>query len=442
MPEAPTPPNGIVASSLTVWSLMCTRPVGIRSAISRPRVHVPGQDAERQPVLGAAGQLDSFVDASRTAPRARPGRRSPRRTRARSAAPRRARSAGRTARRSCRRSSSAAPASTLAVTIRCTLSRCRSSISGPSATWSGTGRRPAGGLAARPAPTAYSFATELCTRCLLADMQIWPWWMNEPNAPTEVACSTSTSSSTISAELPPSSRCTRFRCSPASLATARPALVDPVNAMIRTSGLMIMASPTSAPPGSTCSSAVGQPGRREQLGEQHAAADRGARVRLEHHGVAERECWRYRPDRQDRRHVERRDHADHSGRHPAGHAQPRLRRAQQLAVRLRGERGGLVALLGRHADLQVAKRRDGSGFPGQPGLDLVGVLKPQIAGLAQHRGPLAVRHGRPVHAALACPLHRCVDVGGARMADPAELLAGGRLGHRMLAARPVTQPPE
>jgi hypothetical protein len=85
--------------------------------------------------------------------------------------------------------------------------------------------------------------------------------MNEPNAPTEVAWSTSTSSSTISAEFPPSSRCTRLRCSPASLATARPAFVDPVNAMIRTSGSVISDSPTSAPPGSTCSTPPGSPAR-------------------------------------------------------------------------------------------------------------------------------------------------------------------------------------
>ena len=42
-------------------------------------------------------------------------------------------------------------------------------------------------------------------------MQIWPWCRNEPQAPAETARSRSASSSTISAELPPSSRCTRLR---------------------------------------------------------------------------------------------------------------------------------------------------------------------------------------------------------------------------------------
>ncbi len=32
VPEAPTPPNGATASSLTVWSWICTMPLGIRSA--------------------------------------------------------------------------------------------------------------------------------------------------------------------------------------------------------------------------------------------------------------------------------------------------------------------------------------------------------------------------------------------------------------------------
>jgi pimeloyl-ACP methyl ester carboxylesterase len=36
VPEAPVPPNGAFASSFTVWSLMCTMPVGIWSASSTP----------------------------------------------------------------------------------------------------------------------------------------------------------------------------------------------------------------------------------------------------------------------------------------------------------------------------------------------------------------------------------------------------------------------
>src|SRR3954471_8862629 len=36
VPDAPTPPNGALASSFTVWSLMWTIPLGILSASARP----------------------------------------------------------------------------------------------------------------------------------------------------------------------------------------------------------------------------------------------------------------------------------------------------------------------------------------------------------------------------------------------------------------------
>jgi hypothetical protein len=38
VPEAPIPPNGMFGSSSTVCSLMCTIPVSIRLARSRPRI--------------------------------------------------------------------------------------------------------------------------------------------------------------------------------------------------------------------------------------------------------------------------------------------------------------------------------------------------------------------------------------------------------------------
>ncbi|CAM5678443.1 hypothetical protein SGRIM119S_01811 [Streptomyces griseorubiginosus] len=48
----------------------------------------------------------------------------------------------------------------------------------------------------------YSSATDACTRCRLLAMQIWPACSKDPHAPTDAAFSTSTSSITISAELP------------------------------------------------------------------------------------------------------------------------------------------------------------------------------------------------------------------------------------------------
>ena len=45
---------------------------------------------------------------------------------------------------------------------------------------------PTGRLSACAASAAtYSSAIDSCTRCRPVVMQIWPWWMNEPNAPTD-----------------------------------------------------------------------------------------------------------------------------------------------------------------------------------------------------------------------------------------------------------------
>ena len=152
-------------------------------------------------------------------------------------------------------------------------------------------------------------------------MQIWPWCRNEPQAPADAAPGTSASSSTISAELPPSSRCTRLRCWAASAPTCRPTAVEPVNEMIRTTGSVISASPASGPPGSTCSSPSGRPASSNTRASTTPPHDRGPRVRLQHHRVAQRQRGRDRADGQDLREVERRDHPDHAGRHPLGPAQ-------------------------------------------------------------------------------------------------------------------------
>jgi hypothetical protein len=179
--------------------------------------------------------------------------------------------------------------------------------------------------------------------------------------------------------------------------------------------------------------AAGQPGPGEDLGQHHTTADRGPRVRLEDDRVTQRQRGRDRPDGQDRRDVERRDHANHSGRHVPGQAQPGLLGPQHVPVRLRGERGRLVALIGGDMHLQIAHRRDGAGFPGQPHLDLIRMGVPQIARAPQHGGPLAVGRSGPVPLGLLGPARRPAHVGWSGVADPAELLSGGRLGHRVLA---------
>jgi ParB family chromosome partitioning protein len=86
--------------------------------------------------------------------------------------------------------------------------------------------------------------------------------------------------------------------------------------------------------------AVGQAGFLEEAGQEQAAGDGGARVRLEHDRVAEGERRGEGPQGQHHRDVPRRDHADDAEWHAA-----RDRRAAgggrlQHAVGLGGQRGG------------------------------------------------------------------------------------------------------
>ena len=131
--------------------------------------------------------------------------------------------------------------------------------------------------------------------------------------------------------------------------------------------------------------AVRQPGLGEDPGQRDATAHRGARIGLEHHGVAQGQRGRDRADGQDLGEVERRDHADHADGNALGEAQPGLLAGQQLAVGAGGQRGGLVDLGGRDVGLESHGRRDLAALPDPPPLDLGRVGQPQIGRTAQHR---------------------------------------------------------
>ena len=172
---------------------------------------------------------------------------------------------------------------------------------------------------------------------------------------------------------------------------------------------------------------VGQAGLLEDPGQDDAAADRGARVRLEYDRVAEGERRGDRADREDLREVERGDHADDADRDPLGEAEPRLLARQQLAVRAGRQPGRLVDLLDRDVRLELGGGTDLAALADHPALDLGGVLLPQQGGPAQDRGALGVRRGRPGPLRLARQLHRPGDIAGGSDADAAKLVAGGRL---------------
>ena len=190
--------------------------------------------------------------------------------------------------------------------------------------------------------------------------------------------------------LPPSSRCTRFRCLAPSSPTARPALVDPVKEITRTAGSVTRALPTSAPPGSTWKRPSGRPASRENGRQHESAGDRGARVGLEDDGVAERQRRRHRSAGKDLREVERRNHADHSDRHATGQAQPGLAAAQQLSVRCHGDSGGREEHAGHQVRFKAGLALGGSGLAHEPIAEHIGVLLDERPGPAQHARPLLI----------------------------------------------------
>ena len=80
----------------------------------------------------------------------------------------------------------------------------------------------------------------------MPDSHTWPPWKNVPHSTAAAAMSRSASSSTMLADLPPSSRVTGFTVPDASCMMRRPTSVEPVNAVLSTIGLAASSSPTRA----------------------------------------------------------------------------------------------------------------------------------------------------------------------------------------------------
>ena len=75
--------------------------------------------------------------------------------------------------------------------------------------------------------------------------QPWPAWMQAANAVAPATAATSASSSAIAADLPPSSRKTRFSVGAAAAMIARPVAVEPVNDTMSTRGSVASTAATS-----------------------------------------------------------------------------------------------------------------------------------------------------------------------------------------------------
>jgi hypothetical protein len=177
-----------------------------------------------------------------------------------------------------------------------------------------------------------------------------------------------------------------------------------------------------------------QAGFLEDPGDHHAADDRGARVRFEEDCVAEGERRRHGAVAEDDRHVERRDHANDARRQPPDQRQPRLLARHQFPVGTGGQGDRLLALLHRDAHGEAGHRLDRTDLPHVPRADLVGVLPPEVARAAQHRGARGVRQGGPVPLGARRGAGRSPDVVGRGPSGAADLLARGGLDDGCAAA--------
>jgi hypothetical protein len=181
-------------------------------------------------------------------------------------------------------------------------------------------------------------------------MQIWPWCKNALQAPAELATSRSASSRTMRALFPPSSSETRLSVRPAAAPTWRPTAVEGDHRHVR---VLAQRRACLSVAGQHVQQAAGQARLLEQPGHQHPAGHRRVHVRLEDHGVTERQRGRHGAQGQDQREVPRADHADHAERDPAGDRfAPWLAAGQQVSPWLGGQSCGFPELSEDELDLE------------------------------------------------------------------------------------------
>ena len=112
----------------------------------------------------------------------------------------------------------------------------------------------------RPRNSSYA---DRSTRIRERAQQSWPALSKTAYGAAAAAAARSASAKTTLADLPPSSRVTRFTCSAQPAMIFLPTAVEPVNATLRTSGCVTKRSPTTEPlPGMIVSTPSGRPASR------------------------------------------------------------------------------------------------------------------------------------------------------------------------------------
>ena len=225
--------------------------------------------------------------------------------------------------------------------------------------------------------------------------QSWPALPNTAIGADRAAASRSASMKMTLADLPPSSSVTRLIDSAAPAAIRRPTSVDPVKAILATSGCSTSRCPTTRPGPATTLTTPGRDARLErELGEPQRRQRRQLGG-LQHERVAGRQAGRHLPGGDRQREVPRDDQADDAERlaerevdaagdrdrvaqQPLGragvvaervddHAHLAERVADRLAGVARLEDGELVDVLGQRVGQPVQQHRAVGRADGAPG---------------------------------------------------------------------------
>ena len=127
------------------------------------------------------------------------------------------------------------------------LFHCASLTTGPRRVPSANGSPTTSDSAVAFAIATASSWREAGTSMRVGELHDWPLFITQLNVPPPIAAAKSASSSTMFADLPPSSCVTRFTVGAAARATSMPARVEPVNETMSISGCAEMAAPTVGP---------------------------------------------------------------------------------------------------------------------------------------------------------------------------------------------------
>ncbi len=172
-----------------------------------------------------------------------------------------------------------------------------------------------------------------------------------------------------------------------------------------------------------------QPSQFEQACDHEATAHGGARIGLEHHRIAQRQCRGDCAHGQIQREVERRDHADHAERSAARQIQTARFGRQHFTDAARGQCRRFMQRLGVHLGLKAGLELGGATFADQPLHDLVVVLFGQLRGTAQDLRAGVIRGAGPVALRLGGGGGGARDLRRVGHRDLAQAFAGGRFDH-------------